>query len=138
MALTTTQASVQRWHEMLQTADMSILNELLAEDVVFRSPVAYQPYPGKQVVSFILTNVIQIFENFTYHREFYSEDGLNVVLEFSANVGEKKLKGIDMIQFNEQGQIIDFEVMLRPKSGLEALAAQMGQRMAAFLPQSIN
>lgn len=136
MALTTTQASVQRWHEMLQTADMSILNELLAEDVVFRSPVAYNPYPGKQVVSFILTNVIQIFENFTYHREFYSEDGLNVVVEFSANVGEKKLKGIDMIQFNEQGQIIDFEVMLRPKSGLEALAAQMGQRMAAFLPKA--
>ena len=136
MALTTTQASVQRWHEMLQTADMSILNELLAEDVVFRSPVAYQPYPGKQVVSFILTNVIQIFENFTYHCEFYSEDGLNVVLEFSANVGEKKLKGIDMIQFNDQGQIIDFEVMLRPKSGLEALAAQMGQRMAAFLPKA--
>ena len=136
MALTTTQASVQRWHEMLQTADMSILNELLAEDVVFRSPVAYQPYPGKQVVSFILTNVIQIFENFTYHREFYSEDGFNVVLEFSANVGEKKLKGIDMIQFNQQGQIIDFEVMLRPKSGLEALAAQMGQRMAAFLPKA--
>ena len=136
MALTTTQASVQRWHEMLQTADMSILNDLLAEDVVFRSPVAYNPYPGKQVVFFILTSVIQIFENFTYHREFYSEDGLNVVLEFSANVGEKKLKGIDMIQFNEQGQIIDFEVMLRPKSGLEALAVQMGQRMAAFMPKA--
>lgn len=136
MALTTTQRSVQRWHEMLQTRDMSILNELLAEDVVFRSPVAYNPYPGKQVVFFILSNVIQIFENFTYHREFYTEDGMNVVLEFSANVGEKKLKGIDMIQFNEQGQIIDFEVMLRPKSGLEALAAQMGQRMAAFMPKA--
>lgn len=136
MALTTTQAAVQRWHEMLQTGDMSILNDLLAEDVVFRSPVAYNPYPGKQVVFFILTNVIQIFENFTYHREFYSEDGLNVVLEFSAHVGEKKLKGIDMIQFNEQGQIIDFEVMLRPKSGLEALAVQMGQRMAAFMPKA--
>ncbi|TCB58583.1 nuclear transport factor 2 family protein [Acinetobacter terrae] len=136
MALTTTQAAVQRWHEMLQTGDMSILNDLLAEDVVFRSPVAYNPYPGKQVVFFILTSVIQIFENFTYHREFYSEDGLNVVLEFSAHVGEKKLKGIDMIQFNEQGQIIDFEVMLRPKSGLEALAVQMGQRMAAFMPKA--
>ena len=61
MALTTTQASVQRWHEMLQTADMSILNELIAEDVVFRSPVAYQPYPGKQVVSFILTNVCLLY-----------------------------------------------------------------------------
>ena len=136
MSVQQTKASIKRWHEMLDTKDMSILNELLAEDVVFRSPVAFNPYPGKQVVFFILTNVIQVFENFTYHREFYSEDGLNVVLEFSANVGEKKLKGIDMIQFNEQGQIIDFEVMLRPKSGLEALAVQMGQRMAAFMPKA--
>lgn len=135
MTIETTKQAIKRWHTMLQTRDMAILNELLAEDVVFRSPVAYQPYPGKQVVFFILSNVIQIFENFRYHREFYTEDGMNVVLEFSANVGEKKLKGIDMIQLNEQGQIIDFEVMLRPKSGLEALAAQMGQRMAAFIPK---
>ncbi len=61
-------------------------------------------------------------------------DGNNVVLEFSAQVGDKKLKGIDMIRFNDQGQIIDFEVMIRPKSGLEALAAEMGQRMAQFMP----
>ena len=100
MSLETTQQAVQRWHEMLQNRDMSILSELLADEVVFRSPVAYQPYAGKQVVFFILTNVIQVFENFTYHREFYSQDGCNVVLEFSANVGDKKLKGIDMIQFN--------------------------------------
>lgn len=133
MSIENTKSAIQKWHHMLETRDMSILGELLTEEVVFRSPVAYNPYPGKQVVTFILTNVIQIFENFTYHREFYTDDGLSVVLEFSANVGEKKLKGIDMIQFNEQGQIIDFEVMIRPKSGLEALAAQMGQRMAAFL-----
>jgi len=130
----TTKKSVARWHEMLDTRDMNILNELLADDVVFRSPVAFNPYPGKPVVTFILINVVQIFENFTYHREFYTEDGLNVVLEFSANVGEKKLKGIDMIQFNEQGQIIDFEVMLRPKSGLEALAVKMGERIAQYQP----
>ena len=111
---------------------MNILNELLADEVVFRSPVAFNPYSGKPVVFFILTNVIQVFENFTYHRTFYSEDGNHVVLEFSANVGDKKLKGIDMIQFNDEGKIIDFEVMIRPKSGLEALAAQMGQRMMAF------
>lgn len=136
MSVQQTQASIKRWHEMLDTKDMSILNELLAEDVVFRSPVAFNPYSGKQVVFFILTNVIQVFENFTYHREFYTEDGLNVVLEFSANVGGKKLKGIDMIRFNENGQIVDFEVMIRPKSGLEALAIQMGQRMAAFMPKA--
>lgn len=126
MTIENTRKSIVRWHEMLETRDMSILNELLAEEVVFRSPVAFQPYPGKQMVFFILTNVIQVFENFTYHREFISEDGNNVVLEFSANVGDKKLKGVDMIQFNEEGQMIDFEVMIRPKSGLEALAVQMG------------
>ena len=132
MIIENTRKSIARWHEMLETRDMSILNELLAEEVVFRSPVAFQPYPGKQVVFFILTNVIQVFEKFTYHREFISEDGNNVVLEFSANVGDKKLKGVDMIQFNEEGQMIDFEVMIRPKSGLEALAVQMGQRMQSF------
>lgn len=132
MTLETTKLAVQRWHTMLQNHDMSILSELLADDVVFRSPVAYQPYAGKQVVFFILTNVIQVFENFTYHREFYTSDGESVVLEFSANVGDKKIKGVDIIRFDASGQIVDFEVMLRPKSGLEALAAQMGQRMAAF------
>ncbi|AUX89364.1 MULTISPECIES: nuclear transport factor 2 family protein [Acinetobacter] len=132
MTLEITKQAITRWHEMLETRDMSILNELLADNVVFRSPVAFQPYPGKQVVFFILTNVIQVFENFTYHREFLSEDGNNVVLEFSANVSDKKLKGIDMIQFNDEGQIIDFEVMIRPKSGLEALAVEMGQRIQAY------
>ena len=130
MSMQTTMESIKSWHGMLATRDMSILNELLAEDIVFRSPVAFTPYSGKQVVFFILTNVIQIFENFIYHRTFYSEDGLNVVLEFSANIGEKKLKGIDMIRFNEQGLMVDFEVMIRPKSGLEALATLMGQRMS--------
>ena len=132
MSLATTKQALVRWHDMVMTRDMSILNELLAEDVVFRSPVAFNPYPGKQVVFFILSNVIQVFEDFTYHREFYTEDGLNVVLEFSANVSGKSLKGIDMIRFNEQGQIVDFEVMIRPKSGLTALAEKMGERFAKY------
>lgn len=132
MTIQMTKNAVARWHKMLKTRDMSILNELLDDDVVFRSPVAYSPYSGKLVVFFILSNVIQVFENFKYHREFLSEDSANVVLEFSANIGDKKLKGIDMIQFNEHGKIIDFEVMIRPKSGLEALAELMGQRMKSM------
>ncbi len=132
MTIQMTKTSIMRWHEMLETRDMSILNELLGDDVVFRSPVAYSPYSGKQVVFFILSNVIQVFENFTYHREFLSEDGANIVLEFSANIGDKKLKGIDMIQFNEHGKIVDFEVMIRPKSGVEALAELMGKRMQSM------
>ena len=132
MTLETTKLAVQRWHTMLQNHDMSILSELLADDVVFRSPVAYKPYEGKAVVWFILTNVIQVFQDFNYHREFYAADGDNVVLEFSANVSGKALKGIDMIRFNEQGKIIDFEVMIRPMNGLAALAEQMGARLAQF------
>ena len=134
MTLEITKQSLEKWHHMIQSNDLSNLNDLLADEVVFRSPVAYKPYEGKQVVFFILTNVIQVFQDFTYHREFFTEDGENVVLEFSANVSGKSLKGIDMIRFNDRGQIIDFEVMIRPKSGLEALAAEMGQRMAQFMP----
>ena len=132
MTLATTQISIKKWHQMLETNDMSVLSDLLADEIVFRSPVAYKPYEGKQVVFFILTNVIQVFQDFTYHREFFTEDGENVVLEFSANVSGKSLKGIDMIRFNDRGQIIDFEVMIRPMSGLAALAEQMGQRIAQY------
>lgn len=135
MTLETTKQSLEKWHHMIQAGNLSDLNDLLADDVVFRSPVAYKPYEGKQVVFFILTNVIQVFENFTYHREFYTEDGENIVLEFSANVSGKSLKGIDMIRFNEQGKIVDFEVMIRPMSGLAALAEQMGIRIAKFQSQ---
>ena len=132
MQLKQTQNALQKWHQMIATRDMSLLNELLADNVVFRSPVAFHPYEGKAVVTFILSNVIQVFENFTYHREFLTENTESAVLEFSANVGDKKLKGIDMIQFNQEGQIVDFEVMIRPKSGLEVLAAQMGERIKLF------
>lgn len=128
----TTTASMQRWHQMLADADLSQLDVLLHEDVVFRSPIAFKPYAGKAVVTFILSNVIQVFEDFTYHREFYTPDQQSVVLEFSAHVGEKQLKGVDMIRFNDQGQIVEFEVMIRSMSGLQALAEQMGQRMQQF------
>lgn len=134
MSYTHTKAAIQKWHDMIATRDMSILNELLADDVIFRSPVAFKPYEGKQVVYFILTNVIQVFENFTYHREFFTEDEQSVVLEFSAVVTEKQLKGIDMIRFNEHGQIVEFEVMIRSLSGLQALGAQMGERFAKYQP----
>ena len=56
MSYSNTKAAVQKWHDMIETRDMSLLNELLADDVVFRSPVAFKPYEGKQVVYFILTN----------------------------------------------------------------------------------
>jgi hypothetical protein len=129
-------ATLQQWHAMINTADLKGLPGLLDANVVFRSPMAHTPYPGAAVVSMILNTVFQVFEEFKYHRELATADGLNVVLEFSATVSGKELKGIDMIRFNEQGKMVEFEVMVRPLSGLQALGEQMGQRLGAYLAAS--
>ena len=129
-------ASLGKWHEMIRTGDLSALPGLLDPQAVFRSPMAHTPYPGAPVVAMILNTVFQVFEDFTYHRELASADGLNVVLEFSARVGAKQLKGIDMIRFNEEGKIVEFEVMVRPMSALQALGDEMGRRLAAYLAAS--
>ena len=128
--------SLNLWHAMIRTGDLQPLPALLDPQAVFRSPMAHTPYPGAPVVSMILNTVSKVFEDFTYHRELASADGLNVILEFSARVGDKELKGIDMIRFNEQGKIVDFEVMVRPLSGLQALGEEMGRRLDAYLAAS--
>jgi hypothetical protein len=126
-------ATLQRWHQFVAARDLSALPELLHPQAVFRSPMAHKPYPGAQAVNLILNTVLKVFEDFAYHRELASADGLNVVLEFSARVGERELKGIDMIRFDETGKIVEFEVMVRPMSGLQALGAEMAQRLAPLL-----
>ena len=126
-------ASLQRWHQFVAAQDLSPLPELLHPQAVFRSPMAHTPYPGAPVVNLILNTVLQVFEDFVYHRELVSADGLNVVLEFSAKVGGRELKGIDMIRFDEAGKIVEFEVMVRPMSGLAALGEEMGRRLAPYL-----
>ena len=126
-------ASLQRWHRFVAAQDLSSLPELLHPQAVFRSPMAHTPYPGAPVVNLILNTVLQVFEDFAYHRELASADGLSAVLEFSARVGGRELKGIDMIRFDEAGRIVEFEVMVRPMSGLAALGEEMGRRLAPFL-----
>ena len=76
---------------------------------------------------------MQVFADFAYHRELASADGLSVVLEFSATVNGRELKGIDMIRFDEAGKIVEFEVMVRPLSGLQALGEEMGRRVGPYL-----
>ncbi|MFL9812499.1 nuclear transport factor 2 family protein [Stutzerimonas sp. VN223-3] len=125
--------SLQCWHRMIETRDLSALPELLHSRAVFRSPMAYKPYESAAAVNLILNTVIKVFEDFAYHRELASADGLSVVLEFSARVGDRQLKGIDLIRFDESGLIIDFEVMVRPMSGLQALGDEMARRLAPQL-----
>jgi len=122
-----------KWHHCVATRDMSTLREILHPDAVFKSPVAHKPYPGADAVELILGTVVQVFEDFEYHRTFVTEDSRSVVLEFSATESERQLKGIDMIRIDDEGRILDFEVMVRPRSGLQALADQMATRLAAFL-----
>ncbi|MEL0028103.1 MAG: nuclear transport factor 2 family protein [Perlucidibaca sp.] len=126
-------ASLSRWHAMIASRDLSGVAALARPDVIFRSPAMHKAYHTAPVLALILGTVIQVFEDFTYHREFASEDGLSVVLEFSARVGDRELKGIDMIRFDAEGRIAEFEVMIRPLSGLQALAAEMGARIGAQL-----
>jgi uncharacterized protein with FMN-binding domain len=127
-------ASLQQWHAMVASADLSLLVTLLHPQAVFRSPMAHKPYASAQAVSLILNTVMGVFRDFKYQRQFASADGYSVVLEFSARVGDKQLKGVDLIEFDANGKIVEFEVMVRPLSGLQALGAEMGQRLAAFLP----
>lgn len=128
------QVALQQWHDMVAARDLSGLPGILHDEACFRSPMAFKPYKSAAAVHLILSTVLTVFQDFTYHRTLASDDGLNVVLEFSAKVGDKSLKGIDMIAFDAQGRILDFEVMVRPFNGLQALGAEMGARLAAFLP----
>ena len=126
-------ATLESWHAMIRSRDTSGLSALLDADAVFRSPVAHKPYQGAPAVALILQTAEKVFSNFVYHREFVSEDGLSVVLEFSADVGDgddrRSLKGIDMVRFNADGKIVEFEVMVRPATGVQALGEAMGRRL---------
>jgi len=127
-------AALREWHRMIDTADLAALPTLLHPDVVFRSPAAFKPYEGAPAVTLILRTVFGVLSGFTYERQFATSDGFDVALEFRAMVGERQLKGIDLIRFDAEGRIVDFEVMIRPASGLAALADEMGRRLAAAMP----
>lgn len=128
-------ASLAIWHDMVARRDLSGLAAISHPDVAFRSPAAFAPYQSAPALVLIISTVMQVFEDFTYHRELATDDGLSVVLEFSARVGDRELKGIDMIRFDEAGKIVEFEVMVRPLSGMQALAGEMGKRLGHLLPE---
>jgi hypothetical protein len=99
----------------------------IADDVTFRSPAVYKPYHGKEQVGGILRLVATVFENFRYTNEW--RDGRTTILFFEANVGERDLQGIDILEENEAGLVERFTVMIRPLSGLQAVAGAMAERL---------
>jgi hypothetical protein len=120
------------WHAFVATGNPDLLAPLLAEHIVFRSPFVQSAIPGRTATLLVLTTVVQIFENFRYHREFVAGSH-DAALEFSANIGKWQLKGIDLIKFNAAGEMIEFEVMIRPIKALQALGDEMGNRIGPQL-----
>jgi hypothetical protein len=99
----------------------------IADDVEFRSPAVYKPYHGKEDVSNVLRLVATVFDNFRYTNEW--RDGKTTILFFEANVGDRELQGIDILEENDEGRIARFTVMIRPLSGLQAVAGAMAARL---------
>ncbi|WP_432135014.1 MULTISPECIES: nuclear transport factor 2 family protein [unclassified Streptomyces] len=114
------------FREAVESDDLEAVAALLADDVVFTSPVAFKPYPGKAITAAILRGVSRVFEDFTYIREIADPDGRDHAFVFTATVAGKKLQGCDFLHFDDDGKIDEFTVMVRPLSGAQALAEAMG------------
>jgi hypothetical protein len=126
------QRTVEGWHRFVASGDRDLLASLLSEHIVFRSPFVQSPIPGRDATLLVLTTVAQIFENFRYHRTFIGGSH-DVALEFAADISKWQLKGIDLIRFNEAGEMTEFEVMIRPIKALAALGEEMGNRIGPQL-----
>ena len=126
------QDTLRDWHRFVETRREDVLRPLFADNTVFRSPFVHLAIPGPPASLLILTAVVQIFESFRYHRTFVAGTH-DVALEFSANIGELQLKGVDLVKFNADGKIVEFEVMVRPIKALQALGEKMGERIGPQL-----
>ncbi|MFI1368758.1 nuclear transport factor 2 family protein [Streptomyces griseochromogenes] len=124
---------MRAFREAVEAGDMDAVEALLAEDVVFSSPVVFKPYPGKAITAAILHAVSQVFEDFRYERELAGADGRDHALVFRARVDDRELTGCDFLHVNEEGLIDEFTVMVRPLSGAQALATAMGARFDRIL-----
>ncbi|WP_329213700.1 nuclear transport factor 2 family protein [Streptomyces sp. NBC_01485] len=127
---------MRAFREAVEAGDLDAVEALLAEDVVFTSPVVFKPYPGKAITAAILRGVTRVFEDFRYERELGGGDGRDHALMFTARVGERELTGCDFIHLNEAGLIDELTVMVRPLSGAQALAAAMGAQFADIVKEA--
>jgi hypothetical protein len=106
-----------------EAKDFSQASELFAEDVVFKSPVVFKPYEGREAVTILLGAVVQVFKDFRYVE--HVEAGDTAVLMFEARAGDRDLQGVDILRFADDGRIAEMTVMVRPMSAVHALADEM-------------
>jgi hypothetical protein len=123
---------IEVWHQIMAGKDLDALGTLLAEDVVFHSPVVHTPQQGKDITSLYLTAAAHVLGNdsFRYVREVIGDT--DAVLEFTTEIDGITLNGVDMIRWNEQGQIVDFKVMVRPLKAVNLIHAKMAQMLESL------
>jgi hypothetical protein len=121
---------VNTFRAAVEARDLGAMIDTLAPDVVFNSPVAFKPFEGRETVGRVLEAVLNTFEDFRYTDEL-DRDGVHALV-FRARVGDKQVEGIDLLRLNGDGQIADFTVLVRPASGLMALAEAMGPKVAGL------
>jgi hypothetical protein len=122
---------VHPFRRAVEANDLDAAIALMREDVVFRSPAVFKPYHGREAMRRILEAVMAVFEDFRYVREIGAEDARDHALMFEARVGDKQIEGCDFIQLDEDGAISAFTVMVRPMSGMLALAEAMGAQLSS-------
>ncbi len=117
--------TIQKWHQVVDAKDPSQLKSLLADDVVFHSPVLHTPQKGKALTTMYLSAAFYVLanENFKYNRQILQDN--QAVLEFEANIDGIVINGVDMIECNSNGKITDFKVMVRPLKGLQIVQQKM-------------
>jgi hypothetical protein len=121
--------AVVEWHEIVRTRDASGLGELLADDIVFYSPVVHTPQFGKALTAMYLKAAMHFFgnESFRYVREVVSAS--DAVLEFETEIDGITINGVDMIRFNAVGRITEFKVMVRPLKAINLIHELMGRML---------
>jgi len=122
---------VHPFRRAIEARDLESAVALFCEDVVFRSPAVFTPYHGRDAVQRILEAVLAVFEDFRYVREIGAAGASDHALVFEARVGDKQIEGCDFIQLDEDGAISSFTVMVRPMSGVVALAEAMKARLSS-------
>lgn len=127
--------AVEQWHALLEAQDLSRLDDLLADDVVFHSPIVHTPQRGKALTTLYLTGAYNVLlgANFRYSREVVSDT--DAVLEFHAEIDGVHINGVDMFHWNSDGKIDDFKVMVRPLKATNLLHGLMRQMLEQLGPK---
>jgi hypothetical protein len=129
------------FRKAVEERDEAAIQAMLADDVVFTSPVAFKPYVGKPITAAILRGVLRVFEDFRYVREIHDSNGREHALVFEASISGvegKRITGCDFLHFNDDGLIDDFMVMVRPLSGATALSEAMGAQFDRIQQEALE